>query len=338
MRKKIIWTALLALGGIVLALSISHVGATASSQPKGSPLAAAGAGSFANTGSSPHGAFGRGAFARVTGVSGNTITANTWNNGTITIAVSGSTTYHEAGVPASLSDVHTGSAIAVQGTWTGTTAISATAIDIILPRAGGTVAAVSGSSITVSSFNGATQIIHVDSNTHYDRAGKSASLSDITRNTRITAEGNTNKDGSLQAIRIEIVLPRVAGQVTAVNGSSFAVSRFMGPVASGSSTTVTVTTSSSTTFVNKDGTAAGAGSVKVGTFMIAEGTLSSDGKTLQADRVMIAPAAAAPGTGGWHGLGRFRAPFRGGPFGAQGFRPAPGGIFDRTPNTGSPNA
>ena len=103
-----------------------------------------------------------------------------------------------------------------------------------------------------------------------------------------------------------------------MNGSSYTVTGAFGQ-------SYTVTTTSSTTYVNADGTTASAFAVKAGVAIIAQGTLSSDGKTLTAQRVLIAPRGAG------HGGGRFGF---GGPDG--GFGPPPRTAAPGT--TGTPSA
>jgi hypothetical protein len=113
-----------------------------------------------------------------------------------------------------------------------------------------------------------------------------------------------------------------------VNGSSYTVTGAFGQ-------SYTVATTSSTTYVNADGTTASASAVQAGTAIIAQGTLSSDGKTLTAQRVIIAPRGAGHGGGrfGFGGPGADRFGF-GGPRGA--FGPPPGTAAPST--TGTPSA
>jgi hypothetical protein len=83
-----------------------------------------------------------------------------------------------------------------------------------------------------------------------------------------------------------------------VNGSSYTVTARFG-------TTYTVNATTSTTYVNPDGTASSASAVKTGVFIAAQGTLSADGKTLTAQRIVVAPAGTGRGFGvRRHGLGR----------------------------------
>ena len=241
--------------------------------------------------------FGRG--LTVTGVSGNTITAMGRGAQTITVQVSATTAYTEAGASASLSDVKTGAIIAVRGSnaTTSATTINATGITIVLPQVAGVVTSVSGSTLTLTGFNGTTRTVTVGDATRYQKAGGSAALSDIATGTANVAEGTANSDGSLSAVRVTIQVPRVGGQVTAVNGASYTVAGRVGQAA------YTIATTGSTTFVNADGSTAAASAIKTGSFIVAEGTLSSDGKTLTAQRVTLAPAGVERGYGGHGGFG-----------------------------------
>ena len=254
-----------------------------------------------------YGEFGFGRGLTVTGVSGSTITATGRGSQTITVQVSATTAYTEAGTSASLSDVKVGSIIAVRGANTGTgytgapsatsgATISATAITIVLPQVAGVVTGVSGSTLTITGFDGATRTVTVTDSTRYQKAGQSAALSNITSGTAIAVEGTANGDGSLTAVRVTIQVPRVAGQVTAVNGSSYTVAGRFGQ-------SYTVATTGSTTYANANGSTASAAAVTTNTYIVAEGTLSSDGKTLTAQRVIVAPTGAGNGYGRRDGFG-----------------------------------
>jgi hypothetical protein len=240
-----------------------------------------------------HVGFGR--VLAVTGVSGNTITAAGRRGQTVTVQVSATTAYTEAGASASLADIHPGSVIAVRGSRANTSAttINATAITILLSREAGVVTSVSGTTITLTGFDGASHTVIVTGQTRYQKAGASAGLSDVSPGTAIVAAGTLDSSGTLTAVRVTIRVPTVAGEVTAVNGSSYTVTARFG-------TTYTVNATSSTTYVNRDGTAASASAVQVGTYIAAQGTLSADGKTLTAQRILVVP----PGTGRGFGFGR----------------------------------
>jgi len=82
----------------------------------------------------------------------------------------------------------------------------------------------------------------------------------------------------------------IGGQVSAVSGSTYTIA---GP--QGSSLTIDAT--SSTTYVNADGSPADASAVKTGVFITAEGTLSNDGKTLTAQRITVGRPQGVAGRG-----------------------------------------
>jgi hypothetical protein len=209
------------------------------------------------------------------------------------VQVSATTVYTEAGATASLSDIQVGSEIAVKSSSSGknATTINATGITILLPTESGVVTAVSGNTLTVTGFDGATHTITVNANTRYQKAGQSAALSDISSGTSVVAEGTTKSDGSLTALRVTIQLPHIDGKVTAVNGTSYTVTGRAGQ-------SYTIVATADTTYVNANGGSASASAVKSGTYIMAEGTLSSDGKTLTAQRISIAPSGAGRGPGG----------------------------------------
>jgi hypothetical protein len=289
---------------IALGASLANVRPTAtlatgpSSSNTGAHLLANAAGSTA-PGTSGRFGWGRGGrrghvgFGRVlavTGVSGNTITATGRRGQTVTVQVSETTAYTEAGVGASLAAIHPGSIIAVRGSIAGTSAttINATRVIILLSREAGVVTNVSGTTITVTGFDGASHTVDVTDQTRYQKVGASAALSDVTSGTAIVAAGTLDSNGTLTAVRVLIRVPRIGGEVTAVNGSSYTVTARFG-------TTYMVNATSSTTYVNRDGTATSASAVNVGTYIAAQGTLSADGKTLAAQRILVVPPGAGRG-------------------------------------------
>jgi hypothetical protein len=232
-------------------------------------------------------------------VSENTITATGRRGQTVTVQVSTTTTYTEAGAGASLADIHPGSLIAVRGSLAGTSAptINATRVAILLSMKAGVVTNVSGTTLTLTGFDGASHTVSVTDQTRYQKAGASAALSDVTTGTAIVAAGTLDSSGTLTAVRVLIRVPTIRGEVTGVSGSSYTVAVRFG-------TTYTVNATSSTTYVNRDGTAASASAVTAGTYIAAQGTLSADGKTLTAQRIVVLPAGTGRGFGfRRHGFG-----------------------------------
>jgi hypothetical protein len=197
---------------------------------------------------------------------------------TVTITVDSSTTFTRAGQTASLSDVQVGSVLNVEGAVTGTT-IAATKIEIVLPERAGVVTAVNGNSLTLTGFDARTYTISTGSSTVYQRAGQASTASDIAVGSLISAEGTLSSDGStLNALEVTIELPHVAGQVTAVNGNTLTVQ-------SPDGTTATVLLTGTTTYSAGPQGTASKSDITTGSFIVAEGTLGSDGSltALQVD-------------------------------------------------------
>ncbi len=337
-RRRRLITGIVAVTLVAGALAAVHGGATSSAGATGSAgvaasLASDNAVAATNAQAMGGGRFGggmamAGRFAgglTVSSISGDTIKATARAGQTVTITVTSSTKYTRAGAGITLSQIAKGDRIAVQGTRSSPTAITATAIQVILPTEFGVVTKVSGSTITLSSFNSTSRTVTVSGSTTYTRAGQAASLSDISTGTAIEAEGTTAADGSLSALRVVIETPRLLGQVTAVSGSTITISS-----ASRSGTsTETVTTTESTTYFDTAGTAVKPSTIAKGTYIVAEGTLSADGKSMTALRITVMPT----GRGGFAGHGSRGGGATGGGYGVPG-QPGHGSTSGESP-TGS---
>jgi hypothetical protein len=240
---------------------------------------------------------GRAGSLTVSGVSGQTITAKRPDGVSVTVKVSASTQYTRAGKAVSLSAISAGEAIHVMGQRNSDGSIAATRVDIALPRVGGTVTAISGSTITIQDRQGAMQAIHTSASTTTQRAGQTASLSDITVGAHIGAEGTKNSDGSLNAEVIQIVLPRAGGQIKSVSGSTITVT----DPHSTRATTIHVTASTRyvTVTMGSNGptqTASSLSALKAGLYIGAEGTKNSDGSlTAEVVTLMPTPPTGRPG-------------------------------------------
>lgn len=209
---------------------------------------------------------------------------------TVTIDVNATTVYTRAGQAASLSDIQVGSVLQVQGTPTGNNAITASAIEIVLPERTGVVTAINGNALTVTGFDARTYTITVGNNTTYHRASQTAALSDVAVGSLISAEGTPSSDGStLNALAVTIQLPRVFGRVTAISGDTVTV---QGP----DGTTYRVQLTDATTYSAGPQATAGKSSITVGSGIMAEGTLGSDG-TLTALHVDVATGFGSDGKG-----------------------------------------
>jgi hypothetical protein len=228
----------------------------------------------------------------VASVSGNTITAMLPNGNSVTIHTSSSTTYGRAGVSVSANAIVKGDTIAVKGQRNSDGSIAAKHIEIVLPHVAGTVTAISGNTLTLKSERGSTtSTVHVLSSATIQRAGQTAGLSDIHIGDTIAVAGTQNSDKSFNAERVEIILPHAGGQITKISGSDITVSDHGGGA-------LVIHTTASTKFVTLTKGANGPvqsttalGSLKVGDFIVAEGTKNSDG-SITALTVSTFPAGA----------------------------------------------
>jgi Domain of unknown function (DUF5666) len=132
-----------------------------------------------------------------------------------------------------------------------------------------TITAIDGSNLSLKTVDGWTRTIAVTGSTTITKAGKTIALGDLAVGDHIRFGQQRESDGSYTITRIVVVLPTVAGQVSAVNGDTITVTQRGG-------TKATIHVDSSTTY-QVNGTAGSLKDVKVGSIVIAEGTQRSDG-------------------------------------------------------------
>jgi hypothetical protein len=222
------------------------------------------------------------------------------------------------------------------------------------PHAAGTVIAMNGSSITIkpdanlpSSQQSVTTIV-VDSSTQYsagpENGGTTPSLSSIKVGTFLLATGTLSSDGKMltamrvfilpsapsTGVHIEARGPHVAGTVTAIKGDTVTIKPDVATWEDGTTSSVTtVNLTGSTQYFAGPMATGSKSSVVVGSHIIVQGALSSDGKSITASRVIILPAGA--------GVGGVRV-FAAGPHAAGTVTAVNGSSITIKPDTNGPNA
>jgi anti-sigma factor RsiW len=140
----------------------------------------------------------------ITSISGNSISLKTEDGWTRAITVDGGTTYTKSGATIALGDLKVGDEIGFRQTLESNGTWSIDSIVVILPRAGGEVTGIDGSSITVTQRDGSTATITVNGQTRYSVNGTDgAALSDVKVGMFLVAEGTKNSDGSLTAATVK---------------------------------------------------------------------------------------------------------------------------------------
>ena len=140
-----------------------------------------------------------------------------------------------------------------------------------------TISAKNGSSLSLTTDDGWTRTITVGSATTITRAGQTIGVGDLAVGDQIRFSQTKASDGTYTIDAIRVVLPIVGGKVTAVNGTTITV-------AGRGDATATIHVDGDTTY-SVDGTAGKAlADITVGSFIVAEGTMRSDG-SLDADAI-----------------------------------------------------
>ena len=246
----------------------------------------------------PGGRFGgRGMFAAIsiTAINGTKLGLTTADGWTRTIDAAGATV-KRSGQTVDLSTLKVGDSIVFDQARQADGTYKITAIQVVVPRADGTVKSVTDSSATLTQRDGTDKMIQLTGTTSYRLAGAAATKAALTVGAVVDAEGTTAADGTFTATLVTIQPAVAVGTVSAKTATSITLK-----IRDGSSLTVKV--DSTTTYQVAGATAATLSDVAVGAIVMAEGTRSSDG-TFSATvvRAMATGRGVAPGMRGGPGM------------------------------------
>jgi hypothetical protein len=235
----------------------------------------------------------------ITAIDGSKLGLKTADGWTRTIDATGAT-ITKAGQTVDVSTLKVGDSIVFSQARQTDGSIKITAIQVVLPRAGGTVKSVSDTSVTLTQPDGTDKVIQLTDSTTYKLAGAAATKAALTTGAQVDAEGTTATDGTLTATVVNIRPAVAMGTVTAKDTSSSTITV---KTRSGSSLTIKVTPA--TTYRVAGVANATFSDVAVGAILMAEGSQDPDG-TFSATAIQAFSAGSAggprfgPGTPGEH--------------------------------------
>jgi len=180
-----------------------------------------------------HARFGRsfqGIRGTITAISKNQVTLKTAEGKTVTINVSGDTSFRKDSQPAKLEDFKVGDMVVAGGEPAGENAWNARFLAI---RGGGgpqmrdalgkrviagEIKAIQGTSLTILRVDGETQTIAVDENTSFRKQGESITLADFKPGDHVFGRGELKNGIFVAAVlnwgELQMVLPQMAGPPT----------------------------------------------------------------------------------------------------------------------------
>jgi Domain of unknown function (DUF5666) len=160
-----------------------------------------------------------------------------------------------------------------------------------------TIGAIDGSSLSLKTDDGWTRTIAVGSSTTITKGGQTIGIGDLKVGDQIVFGESKASGGSYSISAIKVVLPVVAGQVTAVGIDTITITQ-----KGGAATAIHV--GAGTTYDVNGNASAKLSDITVGSIVVAEGTQRSDGSL---DATAVHGGSHGDRNGGWGGPG-----FRGG--------------------------
>ena len=132
-----------------------------------------------------------------------------------------------------------------------------------------TITAISGSNVALKTDDGWTRTVTVTDATTITKGGAKIAVGDLAVGDKVHLGQQRAADGTYTVTAIVVVLPTVVGQISAIDGSTITVTQPGG-------TTATIHVDGDTTY-RVDGSTGSLSDLKVGSFVVAEGTQRTDG-------------------------------------------------------------
>lgn len=231
----------------------------------------------------------------ITKLDGTKLSLETANGWTRTIDAAGATVT-KGGETVALSTLKVGDEIAFRETRNADGTYTITAIYVVQPSVSGTVASVSGSTVTVTTRDGATEKVLLTTTTTFTLGKAEATRDAVVAGVRIRAEGALGSDGTLTATSVVVAPATAGGTVKEKTASSITLTTRDG-------STVVVQVTSATTYSVEGVETATLADIEVGSVVMAAGTTNADG-SLTATTVRARAAGSFGGPDGGRGGGR----------------------------------
>lgn len=130
----------------------------------------------------------------------------------VTVNTSAQTTYDEVGQPASASDVQVGTVVFVTGSLSSNhDQIDASSVKILLPSVSGRVVGVSGTTISVTTFDGTAETLTTDSSTVFRDESGTTTIASVTKGDLVRASGEPGTGNSFAAVTVYVGASMTSG-------------------------------------------------------------------------------------------------------------------------------
>ncbi len=214
----------------------------------------------------------RGPFGTITiaAIDGSSVSLKTADGWTRTITLTDSTTLTKAGDTITRADLAVGDTVRFSQTRNSDGTFTITALEVVVPQAGGNVTGLTSGGFTFTGRDGLAHNVTVTGSTKFTVGAKDGTKADVTVGANVIVAGPTASDGTITALHVTVVLPRVTGQVSATASNTLTITRMGG-------TALTIHVGADTTYRVAGASTATFSDIKTGMFVIVEGTQRSDG-------------------------------------------------------------
>jgi hypothetical protein len=222
----------------------------------------------------------------IASINGTKIGLKTADGWTRTIDVAGGTKIFLGKEAGQVSDLSVGQEIRLRQKRNADGSFSVVSLTVPAARAGGTVTAVSGNTITIKRRDGSTATLTVNGSTVFKQGGAAASKADVKVGSIITAEGKPGSSDAFTATTVKIALSRVGGDVTAKTANTITVKQ-----RDGSSVVIHVNADTRYLVRGTTGAKATIADIAIGNRLVATGVRRGDGSL---DAIAVGAGKAKP--------------------------------------------
>ena len=142
---------------------------------------------------------------KIVSVNGSQLVVSQQDGLNVTVNTSAQTTYGEVGQTASASEVQVGTVVSVTGSLSADhDQIDASTVEILLPSVSGRVTGVSGTTISITTFDGTAETVTTDSSTVFRDGSGTTTIASVAKGDLVQVSGEPGTGNSFAAVAVNL--------------------------------------------------------------------------------------------------------------------------------------